>query len=79
MGDRVLRRASARRADGAPLGGVDLAAGLIHVRRGWDEQEGEIALKSRAGHQFMPGSEAEAAGLLAAYLRLTARRRLGTR
>jgi hypothetical protein len=30
---------------------VDLAAGVIRVERGWDEKEGEIELKSRAGRR----------------------------
>lgn len=33
---------------------VDLSAGTIHVRRGWDDQEGEIALKSDAGRRRVP-------------------------
>jgi integrase len=33
---------------------VDLATGLIHVRRGWDDQEGEIELKSSAGKRKVP-------------------------
>ena len=33
---------------------VDLAAGLIRVERGWDEKEGEIELKSRAGRRKVP-------------------------
>jgi integrase len=33
---------------------VDLAAGVIHVRRGWDRHEGEIELKSRSGRRRVP-------------------------
>jgi integrase len=33
---------------------VDLATGIIHVRRGWDEREGEIAPKSRNGRRKVP-------------------------
>lgn len=33
---------------------VDLAAGVIHVRRGWDTIEGEIEPKSRHGHRRVP-------------------------
>lgn len=33
---------------------VDLPGGLIHVRRGWDQYEGEQAPKSRAGERRVP-------------------------
>lgn len=33
---------------------LDLATGLIHVRRGWDAVEGEIAPKSRQGRRNVP-------------------------
>ena len=33
---------------------VDLATGVIHVRRGWDHIEGEIAPKSRQGKRDVP-------------------------
>jgi integrase len=33
---------------------VDLANGVIRVERGWDEKEGEIALKSKAGRRRVP-------------------------
>lgn len=33
---------------------VDLAAGIIHVRHGWDDVEGEIAPKSRSGTRTVP-------------------------
>ena len=33
---------------------VDLAAGVIHVERGWDDSEGEIELKSHAGRRNVP-------------------------
>lgn len=33
---------------------VDLGKGLIHVCRGWDEREGEIAPKSRKGRRKIP-------------------------
>ncbi len=33
---------------------IDLAAGVIHVERGWDEIEGEIAVKSAAANRKVP-------------------------
>jgi integrase len=33
---------------------VDLASGVLHVRRGWDEVEGEITPKSRKGIRDVP-------------------------
>jgi integrase len=33
---------------------VDLAAGIIRVERGWDDREGLIELKSRAGRRRVP-------------------------
>jgi integrase len=33
---------------------VDLAGGLIQVRKGWDPQDGEIELKSRSGRRRVP-------------------------
>ena len=33
---------------------VDLATGVIRVEKGWDEKEGEIELKSRAGRRNVP-------------------------
>lgn len=33
---------------------VDLATGVLHVQRGWDEREGEIAPKSRSGRRKVP-------------------------
>jgi integrase len=33
---------------------VDLATGIVDVRRGWDEREGEIAPKSRNGSRKIP-------------------------
>lgn len=33
---------------------VDLAAGIIRVERGWDEKDGVIGLKSRAGRRRVP-------------------------
>ena len=33
---------------------VDLATGLIHVRHGWDMQEGQIDLKTRSGFRKVP-------------------------
>jgi integrase len=33
---------------------VDLAGGIIHVRHGWDDLEGEIAPKSRKGTRTVP-------------------------
>ena len=46
---------------------VDLAAGLIHVQRGWDQYEGEQRPKSRAGERRVP---------IAAVLRPQSRARL---
>jgi integrase len=33
---------------------IDLAAGVINVERGWDEKEGEIAVKSHAARRRVP-------------------------
>jgi integrase len=33
---------------------VDLAAGVIRLRHGWDDREGEIELKSNAGRRNVP-------------------------
>lgn len=33
---------------------VDIAAGVIHVRHGWDRREGRIELKSNAGRRRVP-------------------------
>ena len=33
---------------------VDLSTGLIHVRKGWDQEEGEIEPKSEAGTRAIP-------------------------
>jgi integrase len=33
---------------------IDLAAGVIHVRHGWDAKEGEIEVKSKAGRRRVP-------------------------
>jgi integrase len=33
---------------------VDLATGILHVRRGWDDREGEIEPKSRNGRRKVP-------------------------
>jgi integrase len=33
---------------------IDLARGVIHVNRGWDDKEGEIALKTRSGRRKVP-------------------------
>ncbi len=33
---------------------VDLASGVIHIRRGWDEVAGEIAPKSKKGNRTVP-------------------------
>ncbi len=35
-------------------GCIDLKAGLIRVEHGWDEKEGQIELKSRAGRRVVP-------------------------
>ena len=37
-----------------PARDVDLAAGVIHVRRGWDMVEGEVEPKSRKGKRRVP-------------------------
>lgn len=37
-----------------PVGDVDLAAGVIHVRRGWDMIDGEVEPKSRKGKRKVP-------------------------
>ena len=46
-----LRRGELR---GLRVADVDLAAGLIHVRRGWDDLEGEIAPKTSHGRRKVP-------------------------
>jgi len=46
-----LRRGELR---GLRVEDVDLAAGLIHVRRGWDDIEGEIAPKTSHGRRKVP-------------------------
>ena len=47
MGDSDVRGASSWGADGAAsVEDIDLQAGIIHVRRGWDYKEGEISHKS---------------------------------
>jgi integrase len=33
---------------------VNLATGLIHVKSGWDDHEGEIEVKTRAGRRTVP-------------------------
>ena len=33
---------------------VDLSAGLLYVRKGWDQEEGEIEPKSEAGNRAIP-------------------------
>lgn len=33
---------------------IDLATGILHVRRGWDDKEGEIEPKSRNGRRRVP-------------------------
>ena len=33
---------------------IDLAAGVIHVERGWDDKEGEISVKSAAARRRVP-------------------------
>lgn len=52
---------------------VDLDAGVIHVMAGWDDEEGEIAVKSRSGVRAVP-IIAELRSLLAQHLMLTGRR-----
>ncbi|MHB8234390.1 MAG: tyrosine-type recombinase/integrase [Solirubrobacteraceae bacterium] len=39
---------------GLRRGDVDLATGVLHVRRGWDMVEGEVAPKSRQGRRKVP-------------------------
>lgn len=46
-----LRRGELR---GLRVEDVDLAAGLLHVRRGWDDIEGEIAPKTSHGRRKVP-------------------------
>ena len=46
-----LRRGELR---GLRVEDVDLAAGLIHVRRGWDDLEGEVAPKTSQGRRKVP-------------------------
>jgi len=46
-----LRRGELR---GLEWDDVALGAGLIHVRRGWDDREGSIAPKSKAGRRDVP-------------------------
>lgn len=52
---------------------VDLEAGVIHVVAGWDDQEGEIEVKSRAGVRTVP-IIAELRPILIAHLMATGRR-----
>ena len=33
---------------------IDLPAGLVYVRKGWDQEEGEIEPKSEAGNRVIP-------------------------
>ncbi|HEX3803604.1 MAG TPA: site-specific integrase [Solirubrobacteraceae bacterium] len=54
-------------------GCVDLDAGVIHVVAGWDDQEGEIEVKSRAGVRTVP-IIAELRPILIAHLMATGRR-----
>ena len=55
VGDRVLRRAAARRAARAALVRVDLDGATIGVAREWDDQEGELdEAKSEAGTRTLP-------------------------
>jgi integrase len=46
-----LRRGELR---GLKWDDVDLAGGIIHVRRGWDDQDGAIVPKSKAGARTVP-------------------------
>lgn len=52
---------------------VDLDAGLIHVVAGWDDEEGEIEVKSRSGERVVP-IIVELRPLLASHLMATGRR-----
>lgn len=54
VGHRPVRRAQARRANRAALGGRRPRHGTIRVERGWDHLEGEIAPKSREGWRTVP-------------------------
>ena len=54
MGDRVLLGPAPRRADRLRWEDVDLATGVINVRRGWDDVEGAIEPKSRKGKRAVP-------------------------
>jgi integrase len=49
-----LRRGELR---GLQVDDVDLVTGVIHVRRGWDDVEGEIDPKSKAGARDVPVPE----------------------
>jgi integrase len=48
---------------------VDLAKGVLHVERGWDEIEGPIAPKSRKGRRAVPIADALREHLVARKLR----------
>jgi integrase len=48
---------------------VDLAAGIIRVERGWDDDEGEIEVKSNAGRRRVPIAAGLRAELIAHKLR----------
>src|SRR5262249_37067911 len=52
---------------------VDLDANVIHVRRGWDDSEGEIATKSTSGDRVVPVIP-ELRPLLLGHLMATGRR-----
>jgi integrase len=56
-----------------PVDAVDLDAGVIHVRAGWDDVEGEIDTKSVSGDRVVP-IISEPRPLLLAHLMATGRR-----
>lgn len=65
-----LRRGELR---GLQWGDIDLDAREIHVRRGWDDEQGEIAGKSHAAQRTVPIVDALAAELAALKLRTSRR------
>ena len=54
LGDRPLRRPRRGELKALRWSDVDLDAGLIRVERGWDDKEGPIEPKSRAGRRRVP-------------------------
>ena len=58
VGDRSVWRTPHRRAQALHVEDVDRSAGLLFVRRGWDQYEGEQRPKSRAGERRVPITDA---------------------